>query len=131
LPLLRRRGRDQALTGFGDFANRSTEHQAGRAVPLTFVKKDGPRWLLVSAPGQSYWRLVGQSRMTGSDYRSDSTSATRLGWKNEMRQIHKEYGNAFVLEPTKLTRLAKTPQDVSDLSEKWKAEAFAKGWSDT
>jgi hypothetical protein len=28
------------------------------------------------------------------------------------------------------SQVAKTPQEVSDLSEKWKSEAFAKGWSD-
>ncbi len=28
------------------------------------------------------------------------------------------------------SQVAKTPQEVSDVSEKWKAEAFAKGWSD-
>ncbi len=28
------------------------------------------------------------------------------------------------------SQVAKTDQDVSDVSEKWKAEAFAKGWSD-
>jgi hypothetical protein len=29
------------------------------------------------------------------------------------------------------SQVAKTEQDVSDVSEKWKAEALAKGWSET